>query len=122
MDALPPLGLARMKRMFYGEAIVPPALKTAFPSFRNRYIVWSPIRQRDAEKSELASREESKTQVRAAKFPPELPLTVISATRGKDPGEYLAMQERLARLIHRPSPGERRPKPLRPAGTAAIGA
>jgi pimeloyl-ACP methyl ester carboxylesterase len=96
--ALPPLGLARIKRMYAGEDVLPPELKTAPQPFRSRYIIWSPIRQLDAEKSELASLLESDAEVRAAKFPPDVPLTVITALRGKDPRIHIAMQERLARL------------------------
>jgi pimeloyl-ACP methyl ester carboxylesterase len=98
IDVLPPMGFTRMKRMYRGEAILPPVLKTALPPFRNRYIIWSPVRQLEAEKSELASMRETEAEVRATRFPPELPLIVISATRGKDPKAHFAMQDRLARL------------------------
>ena len=36
--------------------------------------------------------------MRASAFPPDVPLTVITALRGKDPRIHIAMQERLAKL------------------------
>ena len=51
MAALPPFGLARIKRMYAGEAVVPAELKGAPLAFRNRYITWSPVRQLEAERT-----------------------------------------------------------------------
>lgn len=95
---LPALGWTRIKRMYAGESHLPAELKSAPEGFRNRYIFWSPNKQLEAERSEMGSLLESDAEVSAEAFPSNVPLVVVTASRGADPRIHIRMQERLARL------------------------
>jgi pimeloyl-ACP methyl ester carboxylesterase len=96
--SLPPLGWTRIRRMYAGESRLSPDMKALPVAFRNRYIYWSPTKQLEAEKSEIGSLLQSDAEVRAAAFPPDVPLIVITASRGADPSVRIRMQQRLAQL------------------------
>jgi pimeloyl-ACP methyl ester carboxylesterase len=96
--SLPAFGWTRIRRMYAGESRLSPDMKAAPVAFRNRYIYWSPAKQLEAEKSELGNLLQSDAEVRAAPFPPDVPLIVITASRGADPSIRIRMQQRLAQL------------------------
>lgn len=108
---LPPTGLAGLFRLIRGESAIPPELREAAPEYRNRYMAGGSYDEAAAERAEYHALAESKAQARAAAFPPDLPLTVITATYIVAPGHggaeldaspgHAALQARLARMSSR---------------------
>jgi pimeloyl-ACP methyl ester carboxylesterase len=106
-DAIPPLGIDRLKRLYRGPAAAASELRAASPVFAERYVVASSIEQLRSERNEFESIALTYAEVRAAPFPPDRPLTVITALhpRAADsaagplefPPNHREVQERLAR-------------------------
>ena len=77
--SLPPLGTERLKRLYQGERALPLELRREPIAFQNRYLIASSLIQLKSERNEFDSLDQSEAQVRASPFPPDLPLTVITA-------------------------------------------
>jgi pimeloyl-ACP methyl ester carboxylesterase len=100
-----------MLRLLEGERSLPPELRNLPRAFRDRYMVGASYREAVAERAEYLALPESKAQARAAAFPPDLPLTVVTATFIVAPGHdipveelvpgHLALQAKLARMSSR---------------------
>lgn len=84
---LPPVDVQRLGRMIEGERAIPTELRAAPSAFQRRYLVGASARQLQAERDEVAALPESEAEVRAAQFPGDLPLTVISARHLISPHE-----------------------------------
>jgi pimeloyl-ACP methyl ester carboxylesterase len=95
VSLLPPIGSDRLKRLYQGSRALPASLKDAPVAYQYRFLMASPLRQLKAERNEFESLPLTEEEVRAARFPPELPLVVITA--GADE-KHWARQTRLARL------------------------
>jgi len=100
MGLMPPLGLQRLRRMYYGERALPPDLRTAPRIYQARYLVASSLNQLKLERNEFDSLNLSIAQVRQTVFPRDLPLTVITAASD------LSAQELQARLAHSSDAGK----------------
>ncbi len=74
-----PLGIERLKRLYRGTRSLPAELRREPAAFQNRYMIASSPIQVKSERNEFDSLDRSEAQVRAAPFPPDLPLTVITA-------------------------------------------
>ncbi len=77
---IPPTGLPGLAPFFEGDRALPPALRTAPAAFRRRSLMGFSDSQARAARRELSSLDTSEAEVRAAHFPPGLPLIVITAT------------------------------------------
>lgn len=77
---VPASGLPGLEPFVEGEHALPPALQGAPVAFRHRFFVGLTYNQAVAVRRELASVDASEAEVRAARFPRDLPLTVITAT------------------------------------------
>lgn len=77
-DRLPPLGWERVKRLQRGEEALSPDVRKLPVAFRHRVVIASSLDQLAAEWSELESVQASQVQARAAAFPRDVPLTVIT--------------------------------------------
>ena len=92
-----PRGVGRIRRLYQGEQAVPADVRALPKAFRDRFLVASSSRQVIAERNEFDSLALTNPQVRAASFPRDVPLTVISTAPGA-PGPRHAMQAKLAAL------------------------
>lgn len=97
IDRLPPLGWERVKRLQQGEAPLPPDVRKLPVAFRHRVVVASSLDQLAAEQSELESARASQVQARAAGFPRDVPLTVITPLAARSPASRSATTTSLAR-------------------------
>ena len=79
ISALPPLSLGQVERFYLGEKVLPPEVAGSPVAFTRRFLEGSSMAQIGAQRNETASLPESREQVRAAKIPADLPLTVITA-------------------------------------------
>lgn len=79
-NLIPPSGLQGLKPFIEGQHALPPLLREAPAAFQNRFLVGLSYNQAVAVRQELASLDASEAEVRSARFPRELPLTVITAT------------------------------------------
>lgn len=98
---VPPLGTARLERLYQGEKDLPAEVKDLPPAFRDRYLIASSLVQLKTERNEFDSVQQSAAQARAAGFPQRLPLTVITAMLpGPDerPGALVRRRELQGRL------------------------
>jgi pimeloyl-ACP methyl ester carboxylesterase len=77
---IPPSGLPGLAPFVEGEHALPPVLREAPVAFQNRFLVGLSYNQAVAVRHELASLDASEAEVRAARFPSDVPLTVITAT------------------------------------------
>jgi hypothetical protein len=68
-----------LRKLYLGKAALPADLRQAPPAFQDRFLVGSSLLQLRTERNEFDSLEQTKAQLRAAKFPEDLPLTVITA-------------------------------------------
>lgn len=78
IDRLPPLGWERVRRLHRGEAALPPGIQKLPVAFQRRVIVAASLDQLTAEQSELESARASQVDSRAAAFPRDVPLTVVT--------------------------------------------
>jgi pimeloyl-ACP methyl ester carboxylesterase len=76
----PPSGLPGLLPFVEGAHALPPMLREAPAAFQNRFLVGLSYNEAVAVRHELASLDASEAEVRAARFPRDLPLTVITAT------------------------------------------
>jgi pimeloyl-ACP methyl ester carboxylesterase len=97
---IPPLGTDRLKRLYRGEQAIPPQLRQEPVAFQNRYLIASSLLQLKSERNEYDSLALSEAQVRAAPFPPDLPLTVITAMRSPSPQKQATHKELQQQLAH----------------------
>jgi pimeloyl-ACP methyl ester carboxylesterase len=86
-DLIPPLGSQRLERLYRGANALPPELRLLPAAYQNRFLVASSIEQLHSERNEFDSLPITEPQVRAARFPRDLPLTVITAVRGSNRAE-----------------------------------
>ena len=85
-DRLPPLGWERVKRLQRGEDALSPDIRRLPVAFRHRVVIASSLDQLAAERSELESAHSSQLQARAAAFPRDVPLTVITPLYSRSRG------------------------------------
>jgi pimeloyl-ACP methyl ester carboxylesterase len=97
IDSLPPLGWERIKRLKRGEDGLSPDARALPPAFRHRVIIASSLNQLAAEQSELKSARPSQIQARAAAFPRDVPLVVISPLYLSTPQDRSTTPTSLAR-------------------------
>jgi pimeloyl-ACP methyl ester carboxylesterase len=95
---LPPIGWERLKRLYRGESALPHELRDLPKPYRDRYLFASSLAQLKSERNEFDSLYLSDAELAQAKFPRELPLTVITA--GTDPNHW-ENQLRLVALSNR---------------------
>jgi pimeloyl-ACP methyl ester carboxylesterase len=100
-DAIPALGVARLKRLYQGPTKAPPPLQSMPPLFAQRYTVASSIEQLRSERNEFDSLALTFNEVRAAPFPRETPLTVITALYHRSPSGSGPAPPPLMPPIHR---------------------
>jgi pimeloyl-ACP methyl ester carboxylesterase len=109
---IPPSGLPGLAPFVEGEHALPPVLIEAPSAFQNRFLVGLSYNQAVAVRHELASLDASEAEVRAARFPRDVPLTVITATHivttdriGQpempNPPRHFELQASLAKLSSR---------------------
>jgi pimeloyl-ACP methyl ester carboxylesterase len=79
LELVPPLGTARLARLYKGENDLPAEIADLPPAFRNRYLIASSLVQLRTERNEFDNVVESAAEAHAAVFPRQLPLTVITA-------------------------------------------
>ena len=84
----PPMGFERLVRLYRGIAALPPELKTAPSSFQYRFLIAPSVNQIEAARQENASLPQTQAAARAAPFPENLPLTVITALHIISPHLY----------------------------------
>jgi pimeloyl-ACP methyl ester carboxylesterase len=100
-------GLRRLLLLYCGESALPADLRGAPLSMGRRALIASSTAQLEAERQEYASLPESEAQARAAQFPRQVPLTVITALylgspsdpfwrRRPQPSSHRELQARLA--------------------------
>jgi pimeloyl-ACP methyl ester carboxylesterase len=65
--------------LYQGEKGLPPSFRTLPLSVQRRALIASSSAQLEAEREEYTSLPESEAEARAAQFPPDLPLIVITA-------------------------------------------
>ena len=97
VDSLPPLGWERVKRLRRGEDGLSADVRTLPVAFRHRAIIASSLNQLAAEQSELDSARVSQIQARAAVFPRDVPLVVITPLYLSTPRSRSATPPSLAR-------------------------
>jgi pimeloyl-ACP methyl ester carboxylesterase len=85
-ERLPPLGWERVKRLQRGEDALPPHVRKLPVAFRHRVVIASSLDQLAAERSELESAQSSQLQARAAAFPRDVPLAVITPLYARSRG------------------------------------
>jgi pimeloyl-ACP methyl ester carboxylesterase len=85
---IPPVGFERLVRLYRGAAALPPGLKQAPPGFQERFLIAPSVNQIAAERSENAALPQTEASVRSARFPENLPLTVITALHIISPHVY----------------------------------
>ena len=85
---LPPVDLQRLPRLLEGNRALPPNLWDAPRAFQRRYLIGASARQLQAERDEIAALQATEEEVRAAVFPQDLPLTVITAKHLISPRQY----------------------------------
>lgn len=88
MFFFPPTGAQRLVHLVRGPGALPPGLAGAPKEFQARFLTGPSVEQQKAERSELASLPQSEADVRAARLPRDLPLTVITARHLISPREY----------------------------------
>lgn len=74
-----------MIRLWKGRAILPPELSDVPLDVQNRFVIGTPLRQRDAEMSEMASLPESEAQASRASLPHDMPLRVLTSMKLESP-------------------------------------
>lgn len=84
----PPVDVQRLPRLFEGAGALQPEFKTLPFGFQERFLIGAPARQLNAEREEIAALPQSEAEVRAIRFPRDLPLIVISARHIISPHEY----------------------------------
>jgi len=97
LSLVPPLGWQRLKRLYQGDGALPASIRGLPAAYRNRALVGSSLEQLKSERNEFDSLSLTEAQVRAAPFPRNLRLTVLTALRGMSPA-HREQQEKLARL------------------------
>jgi pimeloyl-ACP methyl ester carboxylesterase len=107
---LPPMGFERLVRLYRGVAALPPELQSAPASFQYRYMNAPSVNQIEAARQENAALPQTQAEARAASFPRNLPLTVITALHiisprvyypspvPEPPANHRELQSRLAHL------------------------
>jgi pimeloyl-ACP methyl ester carboxylesterase len=83
----PLLGLRRLLLLYQGEKGLRPGLRSLPLSVQRRVLIASSSTQLEAEREEYASRPESEAEARAAQFPRDLRLTVITAHYRTSPSD-----------------------------------
>jgi len=83
----PLLGLRRLLLLYQGEKGLPPSFRSLPLSVQRRVLIASSSTQLEAEREEYTSRPESEAEARAAQFPRDLRLTVITARYGISPSD-----------------------------------
>ena len=97
LSMVPPLGWQRLKRLYRGDEALPAGMRELPAAYRNRALVGSSLEQLKSERNEFDSLSLSEAEVRAAPFPRNMRLTVLTASRGMSPA-HREQQEKLARL------------------------
>jgi pimeloyl-ACP methyl ester carboxylesterase len=106
-------GFSRLLLLYRGESALPAGLREAPLGLRRRALIASSTAQLEAERQEYASLPESEAQARAAQFPRQLPLTVITAWYLGSPSDLFWRQ--------RPVPATHRELQARLAASSARG-
>jgi pimeloyl-ACP methyl ester carboxylesterase len=83
----PFLGLTRLLLLYQGEKGLPPEFRRLPLSVQRRLLIASSSTQLEAEREEYTSLPESEAEARVAKFPRDLPLTVITARYRTSPSD-----------------------------------
>jgi pimeloyl-ACP methyl ester carboxylesterase len=97
LSMIPPLGWQRLKRLYQGDEALPSGMRDLPAAYRNRTLVGSSLEQLRSERNEFDSLSFTEAEVRAAPFPGNLRLTVLTASRGMSPA-HRDQQEKLAGL------------------------
>jgi len=85
LQLVPPLGTDHIIRLWKGRAILPPELSDVPPDVQNRFVMGTPLSQRNAEISEMASLSESEAQAARARLPLNMPLRVLTSMKLESP-------------------------------------
>jgi pimeloyl-ACP methyl ester carboxylesterase len=101
IDLLPPLGWDRVKRLYRGDGVLPPAVRRLPVGFRHRVVIASSLDQLAAEQSELDSSPTSQVQASAAVLPRNVPLVVITPADSSAPGQRTSSDSQVRRDRHR---------------------
>jgi pimeloyl-ACP methyl ester carboxylesterase len=94
LTLVPPIGIDRLKRLYKGASGLPAELRDEPKPYQDRFLFASSITQLKSERNEFDSLPFSENELGGAQFPPDLPLTVITA--GHDPVHW----QRQERLVH----------------------
>jgi pimeloyl-ACP methyl ester carboxylesterase len=101
VSLLPPLGSERLERLYKGESALPVELKNAPAAYQRRFLIASPLSQLKSERNEFESLPLTEVELRGARFPEDLPLTVVTAVRLENGEMHRARQAKLAHLSRR---------------------
>jgi pimeloyl-ACP methyl ester carboxylesterase len=80
-------GLRRLRLLYQGEKGLPPGLRSLPLTVQRRILIASSLTQLETERDEYASLPESEAEARAAEFPRDLRLTVITARYRASPSD-----------------------------------
>jgi pimeloyl-ACP methyl ester carboxylesterase len=78
-SVMPPSGLGGLLRLCKGDAALPPELKNLPAAWRDRFLIGASYHEAMAQREESEALPETESEVRSARFPRDLPLTVITA-------------------------------------------